>query len=83
MCLLCWRGVGARINKLFFNEKVSASILVLGVNHKLTLLVSFDLKAILIDGPIGARLFLQVSVVMSPITLASASAATADLFKFF
>jgi len=77
--MLRWRGVRARTNKLFFNEEVSASILVLGVNHKLTLLVSFDFKPIFVGGPIGARLFVPVGL----ITLASASAAAAEMFKFF
>lgn len=64
---------------------MSPSKLVLGLNHKLTLLVSLNLKTILISGMIRARFLALVPVLMTVTSLSrsltSTSATTAGLFK--
>lgn len=61
--------------------------LVLGLNHKLTLVVSLDLETILVDSVIGARFFTLISVLIAAIalvkTLTSTSTTAAGLFKVF
>lgn len=66
---------------------MSPSKLVLGLNHKLTLLVSLDLETIFIGSVIGARFFTLVSFLIAAIALGkiltSTTATAAGLFKVF